>query len=114
MKTLQIKTEKVVKRGIRFRRILSIEGDRLCDLPFKYERGFPHCGVVTYNGNNILSVIGSETNESYLIGVGEDVPEWLFQKIPPIIRESGDRLHKINEKIKQIKLEWNGKEDFEI
>lgn len=118
MKNLVIKTEKIVKRGIKFRRILKIEGDRLCDLPQRYETGFPHCsvGITEVSGKEIatLDILGKNEDDSYFICEGTDVPEWVFQKMLPVIQASGHRLHLINEKVKDIKKIWVGTEDFVI
>ena len=67
MRSLVIKTEKIVKRGIKFRRILKIEGDRLCDLPQRYETGYPHCDVLNDEGTNLLKVVSGEKGGTFII-----------------------------------------------
>jgi hypothetical protein len=108
LKNLKIFTEKIVIRGMKFRRILNIEGDKLSDLPIRYCNGFPHCG---FEGD-ILFV--ESKDDTFFMKVGQNVPEYLFQKILPIVRMSGSRLHTINEKVKERKATWFGTEDFEI
>jgi hypothetical protein len=118
-KPLAISTAKVVYRGLKYRRILKIEGQTLRKMPFRYVNGLPRCSVEVavdektgkeYRG----IVVFGKNKEDFVMVEGEFVPEFYFQKVLPVIREAGHRFYVINQKIKQIKAEWNGEEEFKI
>ena len=109
--TLGIKTKKVVSRGEKFYKILAFSCYEQIQLPCKYFEEFPYCSQV----DNILVVVtGNKPEDSYVFKVGDLVPEKDFQKALKIIKHCGEKLHVINEEIKQIKKDWKGIEDFEI
>ena len=116
MNQLKIETIKLVYRGIKSRKITNIIADPIEKLPIRYANGFPRCAFGTMGqGHTQHGALLVETKEdSTLFEVGKIYPEFIFERFLPIIRESGNRLHRINKKIEQTKLEWVGNEDFEI
>lgn len=116
---LVIKTDKVVYRGMKCRRILKIEGQTIRKMPFRYVNGLPRCSVETVvdekTGKEISGIVAQgKDKEEFIMAEGELVPEFYFQKVLPVIQEAGHRFYVINQKIKQVKAEWNGEEEFKI
>jgi hypothetical protein len=122
---LGIKTKKVVYRGEKCYKILSygcyeLEDDRL---PHRYFENFPFCFVgcddefvVVTNDKSIAGKSDSlySEDDNYIIEVGGLVPKEEFEKLVKIVRVCGEKLHTINQEIKEMKKEWQGEEEFKI
>lgn len=108
---LGIKTKRVVYRGEKCYKILdfscyNIEDDRL---PHSYFAEFPYC----FEDDGKLVVIVGNTN-SYQYEIGDYVDKDEFEKNLKVIQYCGEKLHNINQGIKQMRLEWQGIEEFKI
>lgn len=119
---IKIETEKVLKDGKQYRKILNITGVFERDeLPKEYLKSAPNI----YYSRHILVVrttmseIKSGICFSYYVKINgadkmiidEMYPESTFQEMVKYITMCGNRLHKIN---KEKKNSWKGKETIEI
>lgn len=112
---LRIETRKVVNNftGKKERKILKIEALDYDNLPEEYLSGYPHI-ISGKDIKNVGLLVESSKTEYFSLVEKHVYAEGLFQKLMGIIRQSGDRLHEINLRHKELRKEWNGKEDFEI
>jgi len=103
---LKIHTRKFVFRGALKREILSVEG--LMDpeiIPFEYYETFPKI-----SNERLITA-----NKTYpVIGKGQVYDESVWQEMLPLIREAGEKLHRLRAKEKILKKEWQGEETFVI
>jgi len=117
-KSLVIKTQQVVVRGIVSRKILSTKnGISHTGLPFEYIQGHPWFEIMattsvsatqeTYNDIRI------EDGQHYL-EINKIYPEDKFQEMLKIIKKAGQRLTDINKEIKKKQKTWNKEESFVI
>jgi hypothetical protein len=111
--TIKIKTEKIVslKSGRIARKILKIEALSKQDLP----------AIYTENKNDATIYMEEDRKLKILykfrgkrIQIGDEIEEKDFQEMLEIIKEAGNNLKKINQKIKDKQKEWNGRETFKI
>lgn len=118
---LKIKVEKVMVRGERGYRVVSIEGFTEDQLPKEYRNG-PCCFVGSTTGN--LFFCGPEEFCDHLheqglpwlaYGVvlerGARIPVDKFNNILNVVRSLGNTLHRINKKLRN---DWRGEEVFTI
>lgn len=106
---LSISTQKIVFRGIKCRLINNFSCYDIDSLPVKYFDELPYCFV----SENIFNVFYSDGGVCSF-KKKDIIPEKEFNRAIRSIRFSGKKLHLINEEIKKLKKEWNGKEDFKI
>jgi len=115
---LRIETKKVVKDGQRWRKIVDIEGLSVDKLPVEYLKGTPNCFVETVGKFKNFLHVNTNNNKSFSMIKNDIFHEEHFKKMMVSVAKAGDRLHEILQKQKEtnakMKLEWNGKEDFEI
>ena len=111
---IRIKTKKEVNsNGELGRRILEVDLLGKEKLPKKYLNG--ECIYRSSLSENSIYYI-----DKYGRRVGWTIPvtEWKseadFQRALSIIRECGDRLHKINKELAVLRETWNGEETFTI
>jgi len=109
---IKIQTEKVVnKDGIACRRIISIEGViEYHKLPEEYTSGYHFRSA---HGNNIDFGYRPDGG-SRDMEVGGTYTETHFQRSIESMKECGQRLHQINQRIAELKKTWNGEETFII
>jgi len=113
---LNIITEKILLRGAKARKIISFEGCLKNDkLPQKYLDYYPRLET-TYSSNHQCIQWNIYFGESYpwYFRKGDIIEEDLFQKILINIRECGNRLHSINERLKKENEGWKGEETIII
>jgi len=109
---LKIDTKKIVYRGQKFYEVKGYSCYESERLPVKYFEQFPYC----FNADdNFLAVVSSNNDDDcYEVRVGDLIPQEDFERMLKIVRHCGEKLHKINMEIKEIKKGWNGQESFEI
>ncbi len=108
---LFLRTKKVVYKGEKGRKILAYSCYGVDDLPYEYFDKFPYCVVV----DGELGVVVSNNNDDNIkIVVGDIIPEDVFQDMIKTIKHCGEKLHNINQRIKTLKAEWKGEEEFKI
>jgi len=121
---LGIKTKRVVYRGEKCYKILEyscydLEDDRL---PLSYFEEFPFC-FIGYDGEFVVatndkSLTDKSPNEhdknNYIFEVGDYISKDDFEKLMEAIKYCGEKLHNLNVKIKEMRAEWKGNEDFKI
>lgn len=106
---IKIKTEKIVVRGERMRKILEIKGviGETKDLPQSYDRKPYVCNVAwsdtTFGLYNYPHAVVS-------FAVGDVMSEEGFQRLLDGIREASRRLYECRQAEKKLKAEWNGEE----
>jgi len=110
---LGIKTKKVVYKGKKFYKILEFGCYGFDDLPFEYFDQYPFCFKADVDGAVVIFA-GNKDEDAWEINVGDLLDIECFDKILKIIRHCGHKLHDINLKIKEIKKEWHGEEEFKI
>jgi hypothetical protein len=114
--TIKIKTEKIVslKSGRIARKILKIEALSKQDLPAIYaENKSNKSDATTYMEEDRKLKIFYKF-QMKRIQIGDEIDEKDFQEMLEIIKEAGNNLKKINQKIKDKQKEWNGRETFKI
>ncbi len=120
---LGIKAKKLISRGEKVYKILSFSCYNLEDdeLPHSYFKEFPYCFefddtlVVVTNDKEFIENSFVKTKEnSCAYEVGDYVPQDEFEKLMKILKVCGEKLHKINQEIKELRKTWNGTEDFEV
>jgi hypothetical protein len=109
---LGIKTKKVVYRGEKFYKILSYGCYEVDILPFEYFKQFPYC--FDADGEFMVVVASNRDEDVYELRVGDIIPQDEFEKMFKVIKYCGRKLHEINEKIREIRKEWNGEQEFKI
>lgn len=115
---LKIETKKQVKDSQHWRKIIDIEGLSVDKLPVEYLKVAPNCFVESIGKFKKCLHVIDEKDKRFNMFKGEMYHEEHFKKMMVSIEKAGDRLHEILQKQKEtnakMKLEWNGKEDFEI
>lgn len=115
---LTIKAQKVVHRGVKCYKILEFtcyeaEDERL---PQGYFKDYPFCyreGDEFVIGTNDKMLM-NQWDECYCFKVGNYVSKDKFEKALEVVKVCGEKLHNLNVKIKEMKKEWKGTEDFKI
>ena len=118
--SLIIKTEKIVIRGVKKRKITSIDGLIVHGgLPIKYLENVPYINQY-YNANYDVTPFvkfktkkGTIVERCFEVGREYDPVEW-DDEILPAIREAGERLHNIRKEVKEAEKTWCGEETFII
>ena len=115
---LGIKTKKVVYRGEKCYKILSFTCYDHDDkrLPNDYFKDFPYCykdcDVFVIKTND--SELASDIDRCFSFEVGDYVPKDKLEKALEVVKVCGEKLHNLNVKIKEMKKEWKGTEEFKI
>lgn len=109
---LKIETEKIVIRGEKYRRVVSVAGvmeDKI--LPAEYLKGKPR---ITREGTlNQCHV--RFANARVIVESGKRCTEKFWEEeLLPAIREAGERLHVLRQEEKKLKETWKGTETFVI
>lgn len=104
---LKIETEKVIERGEKWRRIISMEGFMAQgDMPLKYVNGYPRITLETLRIDGL---------HSFSLEQGRVFSEHVWQNVVlPGIREAGERLHALRQEEKALKQELQGTETYII
>jgi hypothetical protein len=115
---LGIKTKKVVYRGLKCYKILDFTcyEDNDVRLPSDYFKEYPFCFKDDDEfvlGTNDKSLI-NEWGNDYSFKVGDYIPKEKFEKVIEAVKVCGEKLHNLNVKIKEMKKEWKGIEEFKI
>lgn len=122
---IKIKTEKVWKGGVKCRKILGVECLRVRDLPPSYRRDTkdgPSCSVTIFGdfavqegdgGRWLIFKDGRIAVAKSIIGtkLTDVLTETEFRVLLGILEKCGDRLKRINDKIRSS---WGGKETVKI
>lgn len=109
---MKIKVEKVVKNGLPHRKILDWSNCMtLANLPKRYREDYPF--FYELDEGKRISVV-KNTEECYTIKKEEAMLEEDFQKTLAIMKEAGDRLHKIRREIKRMEDIWSGTMEINI
>jgi len=107
---IKLVVERYVKsNGVKGYIVKSFDLLRESKLPKMYLDKKPNCYKTTWPTRIILN--GEEWRE---IREGDFLTEEELQDILAFLRVCGNRLKKINEKLSQMREEWNGIEEFEI
>jgi len=111
--SIKIKTEKVVLRGVAYRKVIEISGVLpKSELPDEYIAGRDHSGenpcIFAHDG---AIIVFSCAGHLY---TGHSYPEADFQRSITAIKAAGNRLHEINKKTRATTQTWNGEETFII
>jgi len=110
-KELSIKVKKIVFRGDRYYKVDNISCFSHEELPLKYFECFPYCAMCCSG----LSVVSSNNvKDNYYITVGDIIEQEEFEKMMKVVKYCGEKLHNINQEIKEIKKTWQGDEVFKI
>ena len=109
---MKIKTVKIIPAdGVESRKIISFEGVlELSALPERYRLENPCFFKEAYE--EVIILLDFNTREE--ITPGKIIPESKFQQMVSTMRECGNRLHEVNEKIRERRREWHGEEIIEI
>jgi hypothetical protein len=110
-KVLKLKVKKVIDRGEKYYKLLSFECYKEYELPHKYFDKYPYC----YMEDNLVFVnISNKEDDNYAFKLGDFVDEATFDKLIKVLRVCGEKLHNLNQEIKQLKVEWKGEEEVKI
>jgi hypothetical protein len=115
---LMVKAKKVVYRGEKCYKILDFTCYENTDtrLPDEYYKKYPFCFkeddefVIGTNDDSF----GCTWDGYFSFKVGDYIPKDRFEKVLEIIKVCGEKLHNLNVKIKEMKKEWKGTEEFKI
>lgn len=106
---ITIRTEKLVKKGVAFRKILEIKAITYEELPSEYIGGYPYC-YKRDDGKELYVV----SNWHRSLFVDNNYKESFFQEMLETITTCGKRLQEINVKVKELEKNWVGEETFYI
>lgn len=116
---IKIVTEKILDRGVRSRRILSIDGVRhRWELPHKYLNGYPYAEAIDREfATGVRKEIdikhkGEYGVETLIIYEGRVMEEEEFQRAITLLRASAQRLQEIEKEIQEESRVWNGVETY--
>ncbi len=109
MKQVKIKTRKEIQRGEKGYVFIGSTGvARRDELPKEYLEGNPMFHLYGDNGQSIY------IQNTYILREGEFYMEEVFNKRLSSLKDGGNRLHQIMERIREDEKIWNGEETFVI
>lgn len=107
---VRIKTEKLVVKGERCRRILQVTGVMDNEkLPTKYTELYPYF-VKTEKGDGIYVCTVSKWRAAWTITPGKVLNEQEFGLLVKTLKQAGKRLHELRQEEKALKETWKGTE----
>ncbi|HZK58081.1 MAG TPA: hypothetical protein VFD17_07205 [Clostridia bacterium] len=110
---IEIKTEKLVERGEKMRKIIAIDGVMENeDLPKEYLNGYP---CVKNNCEKSLVILDEKEKgyvAAYSFVIGHIYTERCFREVLKVMYAAGDRLHQLRQKEKELKKTWRGDDTF--
>ncbi len=113
---IEIVTEKLVERGVKMRKILSIKGvtDYYDGLPEEYLKGYPRVQKDPDTLEKLAILGGAEDlcTVVYSFSIGTAYCEDYFRAALKVMRAAGDRLRRLRQKEEELKKTWKGEEVF--
>jgi len=80
-------------------------------LPKEYVEGYPHCYYVDWRKE---IVICEDDDKKYYLTMGKKYSWQEFKEMIELLEKCGDRLHKINKGLREIKEIWFDEEVHEV
>ena len=129
--SIKLEIEKVVIRGERLIKLISINMLREKQLPSEYLEEGPYIRMAIYGMDCITNLFSSKTQISFLVkgidgqrrflgeenlGLYDEVlfsPEE-FTKFCEFLKKCGQRLHEINKRLREENKKWKGTSTIEI
>lgn len=107
MKKIEVKTEKVLFRGVQSRKILKVSAAMFDELPKEYIELAPYAWYRPVD-NSIMMSTGN------FIFEGQSLEEKEFREVLSFLKEAGNHLREVNMRLKKQNENWKGEETFII